>query len=392
MDLAERDDLAEYVSAARAAAPKDFLLGEGKLLFLWEWRIHQPLAGSEERGDEDGGVRIERVDLRSGRSTRWRFLVGAEPVDFEQIWSGERGVRPPGRFAEAVRRTVKKLCAREGRLAPHEGQGTLWARARAWCLGDDPVRFAWEHGVRRGPSGTVMAPAFDTAGGTALPAVGEDYHGPVVLRARAAAWFAHEMGHAALEAECFEAIPGGAGARLIEEPFAGEWPAGFAFDDLGHSAGFAVLWDGAGLHPPCAAGHFRRASIRDPALPALSVTRLDARNAPRRALSSFSVSTPIVDSVFAGRYDPLSKEIYLAVRLHGEPPVGSRSRRLIQVRADRAWAGYCAVDAGEDDALEFATCTRQGFMHAVMVGAPTSALDSVRLVSAEASMTKGLER
>ncbi len=441
MNRRELELAGQRLADAGQRLPRDLLGGPGQLFCYWEWRAQAGGSRLEEPLIHlDGGVRLERLRSSSARAEGWRFLVGAEPEDLELL-SGRS--RRPGSdreaaaaveraFGEILRRVVESSTGleqyaqstRRGRSGALAVEFGAWARARAWCFVGQPPKSTWESGVRfrarperggelfewsgacseEGPwrNGSASggpgfwSPEPSLEGGASDETLPQDYEGPAILLAPAASWWIHEMAHAAFEQDSVPRPGGGGGARIVEDPSAGCWPAGFAIDDRGHTAARSVLWDANGIHAPMPEGHFRRASLKAPARPSLSVTRLEVEASARIAPDLFSSNAPVITVARAGRYDPMSHELLLdvhAVRRQGSGLSAAPGNRFVlRVDVDSAWQNMVVIADDLGSPLGAASCARQGFMNAVMVGAPTVGLDCVRLSRSYVSKTKGLAR
>lgn len=401
------------VSQAPGAAPPD--------LALWELRG----AMRSNSVEFDGGGRVEWHRRGGGQAERWRFLVAAPPAALRRLagegpraggqgsaWralcSGmEDELRRIERESHAAARALEEL----GRTSGIDGATArieVWGRRRAWRTGSaEPsadqgfgrrIRLAGAHGIGLSWTGSpeVEPPwtgreharwrdelawrAHLARAGVARDAR-DEYRGPMVLFPRAAGWWAHEMGHAALEQPSREFAVRHA-ARIVDDPAAGPWPAGFDRDDAGSAASPAVLWDGLGHHQPAPAGRRRRTSVRDAARPALSSTRLEipARGAAAD-LASLPDGLPIAASVRAGRFDPISGRVVLEVDEAYVTESGAcvpiPGTMVVEMETADAWRGLTPIRATCLDRSEQAWCTRRGSMHAVMVCAPTIVLDPV---------------
>lgn len=373
--------------------------GSGERFDLWEWRVC--LEGSREgvlldRLEADGGLRCERRDPLTGRLENWRFLVG------ENLGEGRREVE---RSALELARQVCRL--------PAGLPFRLWVRGRCWRREGTEPQFRWEQGLRlRAESGGSRcewwvgepgeAPSPDEVAGrlreaaAETSAAGSGRHSAPALLTRpsrvtavllppAAAWWSHEMGHAAIEGPAAVARAGT--ARIVDDPAGARWPAGFDVDDLGWPGECSVLWDAEGSHRLPSRGHGRRASIRDDAVLALSNTRVDPGKEPALSWDDLPAGSPVIDSVDAGRFDPLTGEVVLGVGVagvwQGEEMMPVRARSVLLARCEEAWRGVHIVSSDRTATFELATCTRQGLMHPVMVGAPTLALEPVLLYPRE---------
>ena len=382
-----------------AEAPAD--PGDPPALLLWELRA--TLRG--ETGDgtpsvaSDGGWRAE---WGPERGRRWRFVVGAGPqasILAGRRTPGRRWLDPRGWDAAvsamdgALRLEFGSLRSAADALAAARAAGSgplgrvaieIHLRWRAWRRGDAAPRHAEDRGFRlvlRGSDGgTPPAEGLDGAGRPGTRP------GPLVLLAPAAGWWVHEMGHAALESAPENGpVRASHGLAIVDDPVAGSWPAGFTIDDAGDRARAATLWDGTGPHAPAPRGRRRRPSVRDAAKGALSVTRLVGEATGGFDWSDLPEGTPVAAGVRAGRFDPPTGLIALELEGVGSVRDGSHhpgsGRAVALVQATEGWRGLRTMRAGpaEGDAT-LATCSRQGAMVPVMVGAPTIVLDPVRVI------------
>ncbi|UCF66195.1 MAG: hypothetical protein JSV80_10375, partial [Acidobacteriota bacterium] len=293
----------------------------------------------------------------------------------------------------------------------HQPSVRTWMRLRGWSRGGEAPRTALDRGVRIDAGGPGLAwlgsepelapwlgagreSWLDSASreqefwqmlNTAPAAeLAPEYRGPLVLARTAAAWWTHEMAHAALEeaAPHPAAIPATSGAQVVDDATRCTWPVASPEDDLGRSARAIALWT-AGEKGDLGLVHHRRASIRDPALPTPTATFLLAPIEAMSTWADLAAGLPVALSASAGRFDPLRGEILLwcdqlaVTDARGLRPVSGS--RLIRVNAEQAWRSLRIVRDDERQEPSHAVCTRQGQMHPVMVGAPTVVLDPVRL-------------
>lgn len=391
-DLADR--LRQRITAAHLDPG-----GPGQRFDLWEWRVS--LEGSRDGIlldglEADGGLRCERRVGLPGGLESWRFLVG------ENLGDGRQEVE---RSAVAL--------AEEASRSPAGLPFRVWVRGRCWRRQGVEPQFRWEQGLRFstergeirsqwvvGQPGEAPSPdevdqrlrtaetevsASRSGERFAHPLFSEPWSGPAVLLPPAAAWWSHEMGHAAIERP--EARPRGGRLRIVDDPARACWPAGFEVDDLGQPAECFSLWDAGGSHRLPSRGHMRRASIRDDVGLALSSTRVEPGGEDPVAWKDLPAGSPVIASVDAGRLDPLTGCIALGVVVvgvwQGEEIAPVRVRSVLLIRDDEAWKGVHIVSSDRAVTFELATCTRQGLMHPVMVGAPTLALEPVLLYPRE---------
>ena len=402
----------------------------------WEIRA-RTRSGRAREVSLDGGARVEKRKPGATAVTGWRFAVGAGPEALQALVSEktpsfEASRRSWDRFVaemrsltcETWRRWRRELATVEADL-PALAAGHLRLEAetslRLRCIaapGDEPrvdsarslrlsLRTA-DPRVRRatplyewsapaaadGPLlGQDVAVALEVATGSQrerrdgpLPRVEleDGYEGPIVLLREAAAWWVHEMAHAAFEREAGAGATGGDGLRIVEEPSGGTWPYGFTTDDVGASASRTVLWGSGAERGVPSVGHHRRSSIRDTARPGPSVTRMTCDHRPRRGVSDLPAGWPVAASVDAARFDPSTGRILLSVdRLGVTTGSGWHEAPWSAVVTVDDVAGWRGVEPLIDARPRFdvhAVCTREGRMNPVMVGAPTVALKTVRLL------------
>ena len=423
---------------------------------LWEARAALDAGHDGRRLDFDGGARSEGAG-----GDAW-FVVGAGPAACAAATgaAAAEGPDPDGwrdalawldaearRLAEETRRAVRHFEAslpRSATLADIRLEVRL--RLRAWRpIGGAPavaldagcrLRGSIESARGRGeldveaerpddwasPAAARDARLRAAAGGPEFrrgeagaeladgppPRVGAT--GPLRLDAAAAAWLAHELGHAAIEGAL---PPGCEGAALIDDPLAAPWPVGFAWDDAGDAARAVALWGDASLAPDARLGRAarRRDSVRSAASPALSATRLVAtRPAPLGAGDA-----PLLRGAAAGRFDPASRTIVLSGgefagddgRLRGAVVVVDAaqaaatlaaleaSQRLGGAAATATGTATCAVapagagaatcsvaptGAGAATCARRAACSRLGARAAVRAEAPAVWIDGARVL------------
>ncbi len=387
--------------------------GPGSGARVWELRGALPVgAAGPGRVVVDGGARFES---ESRADVRW--IVGAGPGALRGI--GTLDGDAPG-WDEAVGWLAAELRARaaeapaatarfaEAAAVPAERvRAKLYGRVRAWrASGDVPrAEVAWGARLDAAPAG--IAPATMSAADTLMSAADKTltmsrneaaelsgppagplptgaplaagYRGPVVLSAPAAAWFVHEMGHAGLE-WLGERPETPTGLTIEDDPTVAAWPCGFAWDDAGRAAGRAVLW-GEGAAPERIAR--RSGSIRDAAVPSLSATRLIAT---ARAAPPFDPGpgVPWIETVRAARFDPPSRTVLLRFETYFSRSSDDKwfvhpHAGTLVVGVEEAWSGVRRGPGSPALATDFARCTRQGVVIAVMVGAPTLVLDPVHI-------------
>jgi hypothetical protein len=402
---------------------------DGSALALWEIRAQWVERGGDPpRIDLDGGVRWEWGP--PGDPERWAFVAGAPPEFVTALGlhrPGKVDRRETRRWDDAVAAVVAALrrqaavgrerlrraaadLAAAGRTPLEPGRVEVHLRVRAWRRAGEPPRgatetgvgvgLAWEHAGAKvrwerwidageptapGPPGgegwwrpAEAAVRFPPAA-TAVPGRLPRRSLPVVLLPAAAGWWAHELGHVALETGANPAPPArtsSPGSLLLEDdPAAAPWPVGFGFDDLAAAAGRAILWDGAGPRR-AGPGHARRAGIGAPARPALTATRLSApagtRPPPDAAVALRSVTHARFDPA-GGRLLLASSEMGLLTNGHWAPlpdPV------VVEMEPREAWASARAIEAGPPAMAEVAACTRLGARLPVRVEAPAVAIES----------------
>ncbi len=374
----------------------------------------------------DGGARFEQV---GGHDALW--IVGAGPAALDGAGRGPAGADGAGwegavawlaaelrsRAAEAPAAAARFAAA--ARVPVESVRAKLHARARAWCVagGTPRAEIAWgarleAHAPHRSSSAmpvgvsdamsaadTLMSaadiavekygsggedlaadPARPPAG--ALPSgppLGAGYRGPVVLPASAAAWFVHEMGHAALEWTGDR--PASPPAVTVEDdPTRAPWPCGFTWDDAGQPAGRVVLW-GEGATPARAAR--RSGSIRDAAVPSLASTRCVIGVGAAPPVDP-GPGVPWIGPVRAARFDPSSRTVILAFESYFSRSSDDKwfvhhAPGTLVAGVEEVWPGVRGGHGRSGIATDFARCTRQGVVIAVMVGAPTLVLDPVHV-------------
>jgi hypothetical protein len=407
--------------------------GPDDLPALALWELRGTLRGEGLPLAADGGWRLE---LGTRRGLAWRFAVGAGPA--AALPSGRRTPSRPALDPTGWRAALKaleadlseemlRLRSETAPLAAGLARSSAAAcrtrlechvRWRAWRCGRAAPRAAIERGVRvviepgdgarpgepgaiewvgpaggsppwRGdPAGWLSARRMDrrvepepaARGGAAVCAPG-----PLVLLPAAAAWWTHEMGHAALEtARRIGPVRTAHGLSIVDDPASGPWPAGFAVDDAGRPARAAVLWDADGPRVPAASGRRRRPSVRDAAERALAVTRLTGGTRNGARWGELPDGTPVAASVRAGRFDPPTGTIVLELAgvgrvAQGRPLAGS-GRAVVAVDAAAGWQGVRRLADGPLADPILAACSRIGATVPVMVGAPTIVLDPVQVV------------
>lgn len=359
------------------------------------WELRGALRVTPGRGTAtlaaDGGWRLE---WGPDRARRWCFAIGAGPAAALRARSAtpaRRSLDPAG-WKAALDALGEALREEHRRLGPEAAAGCeVHIRWRAWRRGAADPQAAVDRGVRVHQPGETegadanpkeRADTRDRPGGTGR------WSGPLVLLPRAAGWWVHEMGHAALEsATRLAPVPADHGFEIIDDPRAGPWPAGFSIDDAGERARPARLWDARGPRTPAPRGRWRRPSVREAAEPALSVTRLvGSVEGSGVAWSDLPCGTPVATAVRAGRYDPASGTI--ALELEGVGQVGNQPGRAGSARAvaliepAEGWRSLRPMAAAPDEeTARFAVCSRQGATVSVMVGAPTIVLDAVQVLA-----------
>jgi hypothetical protein len=374
--------------------------GDPSTFRLWELRatLRGEVGGRVASIASDGGWREERGPARA---RAWRFAVGAGPG--ASFPAGGRtlprrdSLDPAGweaaRFAieDALRREFRSQTSAAGRLAatavPDAGRPArvvveIHLRWRAWRRGSAAPRHAEDLGMRALRAAPAQA-TLDVAAGRGRPLA---WTGPLVLLPPAAGWWAHEMGHAALEtAPRIGSVPVPHGLTIVDDPFEGPWPAGFAVDDAGDRARAAVLWNDSGPQVPPRLGRRRRPSVRDAAVGGLSVTQLVGEPSRGVDWSDLPEGTPVASGVRAGRFDPPTGLIALelegvgSVRNGQYGPGSGHAVALIEAAA--GWRGLCALATGPRHAERaFASCSRLGAVVPVMVGAPTIVLDPAQVI------------
>jgi len=408
---------------APSGAPQSFL--------VWELRGALSATGaSPERLEFDGGCRVERPSCESD-GVDAAFIVAAGPGDIGAVVAGKAlGTAPAAdwsnslrwlasvmevEFAElrAARIALERECARSG-LSACGHRLRVYSRARAWRRPGDAPRTEIVTGLRlrceivSAGGGVVideLVPAPDLFSWISRPDLFAEsarrqcefhqqfsgaqttrslrsYRGPVVLASAAAGWLVHELGHAALEGAPGKLTNSG-DVAVVDDPAAAPWPAGFTVDDAGQSASAVTLWNSAGACPDPPVGR-RRASIRDAATPFLSFTRLIA--GAESTIAAPPRDIPVIASAHAGRFDPISGLIILAVSdvwTSSSSGVQRGGDLTLTVAPEEVWSGLSPCGATPLPWQALARCSRLGSLIAVMVGAQTIALNSVHLASAE---------
>jgi hypothetical protein len=259
----------------------------------------------------------------------------------------------------------------------HPGLASFESGVRIWLAAEDePPRLLWVGSGERQPpwmrgEGLPADSEGFPAAGLPRRALSRERGGRVVLLPAAAAWWVHEMGHAALEARGHGQPGGGGGLVVVDDPGLAPWPAGYERDDLGETGVATVLWDERGCHRPAPSGRRRRASVRQPARPSLSATRLVVDPAAVTPSLEEATDLPVIDRVDAARFDPQRRAVYLRIRRTGGEAVDG----VAVIRADEGWGGVRLWGDGHRNRMDLAACSRQGGLNAVMVGAPTLALE-----------------
>ena len=406
------------------------------LFATWEIRgVARGRGPVHETSVLDGGARVEWLDPGTGEAIRARFLVGAAPGALDLLAREEEFRFPPGTAWERAVAELSGHLAREvdrfRRTFPFleetiraAGPGTRhvrWevaARARAWRRpGEEPrrelrtgfrvtVRIASGNGdawTRVSWSGSDpdavpwasadhrawierLEGARDAAEARSrlAPLPAEPWEGPVVLLGSPAGWWGHEMGHAALEGIACPGEGNDHGLRILDDPRTAPWPSGFEVDDLGEPARPTVLWDAGGPLPADGRGRRRREGIRSPAIPSLACTTVEAAGHGWVDWDDLPRDVPVVLRVDSGRLDLpggmllLGAADVMRITGHGMRPV--TGGHLLAVPCGEGWKSARPVRNAPAVEGEQATCTRQGWMVAVMVGAPTLVLDPVRLL------------
>ncbi len=416
--------------------------GGSPLYATWEIRgVARGRGPVHETSIVDGGARAEWLDPASGQVTRARFLVGAAPGALDALARDDEFRFPPGaaweravaelsghlaREVDRFRRTFP-LLEETVRAAGPGARHVRWevaARARAWrrpgeeprselstglrvtvrlaageawtqvsWSGADPARVPWA-----GPGHRAwverLAGARDAAEARArfepLPPV--PWEGPVVLLGSAAGWWGHEMGHAAIEGFPCPGPGNPHGLRILDDPRRAPWPAGFEVDDAGLPARAAVLWDAAGPLQVRGAGRLRREGIRSPAIPSLACTTVEAAGGGWVDWDDLPRDVPVVLRADSGRLDLFGGTLLFgAADVMRVTPEGLRpvaGNHLLAVGCGEGWRGARPVRNAPAVEGEQATCTRQGWMIAVMVGAPTIVLDPARLIPRSGAKTR----
>ncbi|RMG46055.1 MAG: hypothetical protein D6718_06165 [Acidobacteria bacterium] len=402
---------------AALEAPCD-LPGPGEPLALWELRASSR-SDLPEAIELDGGCRVERLPA-SGIPSSWRYAVGAPARRLPRLWSPAaealKGRSPLERLVIDCARDLAARAAATARILEERtgGRAIVRARVRAriWRRGTGPARSGLDMGVRIRLEGD---PAIDWCGplpeaapwsdgargefrpprteGPALPPragasprpLFRSYEGPAVLLPDAAGRFVHEMVHAAIESG-EEGTTGGP-ARIVDDPPRAPWPAGFATDDCGSPAGAAVVWGSPGPRGRGRAVGRRRASIREPAVPWPSFSRLEGGRPETGLREPLALGLPVFPTASRGRFDTLAGEILLEVPAVYLPGPGGAARvegpAVVTIRPEEAWVNVRVAGDEISPVPRMASCTRKGQVLAVMVGAPTIILDPVRILAPE---------
>ncbi len=428
----ERDALAAgadgLLAAAARCGPSLSVDSRERSLFLWEARaLVQRGPDGRARCDTDGGLRWERRDAAE-RCVEHRYLVGAEPEDGGLLLAGGTARGSTRRCGERMRAAALSA---EALLADHDASfGSLDAgltsltragrigaaslhvagavRHRILVGGDGSARVEVERGVRYqlrngggdalhlwgGESGAdvpwssdperwlaARVSRLDPTAGRESGAAWTPRPGPLVMLPRAAAWWGHEMAHAALEGW---SVPGDGALRIVEEPPRAPWPAGFLTDDHGDASGARCLWGGSKGQPLELTGLCRRPSVRDAARPSLAATRVEATGTAYAELAGIPDGTPVVRRIRAGRFDPRAGQVLAAIEVGGVMSAGEIVRAhgsaVALVGAEQGWrSALPGREAAIEDA-DFAPCTRLGLLLPVMVGAPTIVLEVDRVL------------
>lgn len=417
-----RDAAAEGLAEARRArSPR-----RGDLLW-WEIRGRCRLeSGREARMDVDGGLRVERVGPGGRRESS--ALVGFPAGAARRVAGGDLAPRPGDREAwrDVAGGLVAVMRAEADRVRQAAGEDTArraeaHVRVRAWCRGGRKSGAVVEGGVRLGGApdglGHPRRIVWSGAWGAQPPAreaelsddarslpLGEaldpgalprGLRGPVTLLPGAAAWWVHEMGHAAAESRRRSVTPATArGLAIADDPTRAPWPHGFSHDDDGVPSGRAVLWDDEGCRP-FPDGHARRASLTAASVPSLACTVLETGS---ESLSEAPLRDGeiVVDDAVQGRFDPSTGRIFLVVGTLGVWEGGFLRRAeggaILSVGRDEGWRTVRVRACGPVSPLRAALCTRLGAMSAVMVGAPTLTLGPVQLLRWNLARDAGFPR
>lgn len=407
--------------------------GNARLFVVWEIR-GRLTAGKTASGipEIDGGCRVEWDPPPCHPAMAWRFMVGGSaaalgPLSVPQDQRHRDLVDPAPQEWRAAVTTLGTRLKEKGKTAAEAGtrllqmmsdlglmartvETTVHSRARIWRRGGDRAEAeeaigcritarlefghrkvdwswfgpgpesapwllrpeAWSEGIQEWAQWNEMLGRARVREGLKAPTLGD-----VVLLPHAAAWWAHELGHAAVEGW---ALPPGT-LTLIDDPGAASWPAGFAVDDRGHPAQAAVLQGGQKLGGWISPGRFRRGSVREAAVPALSFTKVEGKGEREGKAGGVPSCTLLAGQVKRGRFDPLSGHLSLLIDdlyqfVKGEL-VAFPGEALLLMDAGEAWSGARAVDFFRPAYSGQAVCTRQGSVNFVMVGAPTIALSRV---------------
>lgn len=379
---------------------------------VWDWRGTVVLrANSAPATRIDGGVRVE-----CDRTYAAAFAVGGGPADWLTLLDRSTIIEPAPVDAAALGRacrdrlrtaaaplaawleqvhqrfpnvlhqleihsSVLVLSAADQRVTSQVRDGVRW-RLRAMTPGGPvDLAFGWNPQDRVPWSDPLWEETFRSRLKLGVQPVdskarrGALSPGRLVLLPPAAGWAAHELGHAALEtgvpAELASEI------ELVDDPRSAPHPAGFTVDDVGRPADRCCLIGGAGGQPA-----FRRSSIREAAVPAMSATAL----LPRRSTSAADIdaNTVAVVEARAGRYDAPSGLTVLEVprlfRWGQGDLIAIDDRPYALLIPFAAWQRVQTVVGAPLFSAEQAVCTRVGAVNAVMVGAPTITLEPVRLI------------
>ena len=224
--LAERTRRA--VSCFEASLPRSATLADIRLEIRLRLRAWRPIGGGPEVA-LDGGCRL-RGTIVTAQGRRELDVEAERPDD----WATPAAARDA-----RLRASDAGPDARRGAGDADREDGGDARRGAEYA---DRARGGQ---ARRGAEDADREDGGDRGSSSGPPPRG-GVPGPLRLDAAAAAWLAHELGHAAIEG----ALPaGGAGAALIDDPLAAPWPVGFAWDDAGAPARAVVLWGDASLVP-----------------------------------------------------------------------------------------------------------------------------------------------
>lgn len=422
-----------FIAWGLAAVDRLELGGETPSPFV-VWEIRGRLSVSEGHDgvpEFDGGCRVEWEPGAGGAVPAWRFLVAGSAATLGPLADRDNGrpadlldpapqewrkavttlgtrLREKGEGARQAGRQLLKQMRHSG-FAARNPEVTVFVRARIWRRGRARAEAEMAEGCRVGVNldfgrtsgqwgwvGANPAAAPWMAGTADWPEEAEDWarwfatlgkarqisrldspvESEVLLRPAAAAWWAHELGHALVEGV---SLPHGR-LKLTDDPKTGCWPAGFEVDDRGNpaqAAGSDSALRGNWVVP----GRFRRGSIREPAIPSLSVTRIDPGPVGPAVARTPVNGTLMVDRVDRGRFDPLSGKLILETRglfqlMKGEW-VGIQGGALLIMDPEKAWKEARLASPSGPYLTDHAICTRQGSVNFVMVGAPTVHLHRV---------------